>query len=70
MEPLINLKEQEEQENVLTDELTNLYGGRLSFPQVLKNRPLTVVNSVTDISGLTSFSIPGKSSGGFISNFS
>lgn len=69
MDPLTTLKEQEEKLNVLSDELTHLYGGRLSFPDSPVDRPFTVVNFVTTIGGLTSFVIPGKAGGGHISNF-
>ena len=56
-------------ENHLTEELTKLYGGPLAFERRSEIRPFAVVNFVTTIEGLTSYGIPGKSGGGWISDF-
>ena len=56
-------------ENQLTAELTNLYGGPLAFARRSEARPFVVVNFVTTIEGITSYGIPGKAGGGWISGF-
>jgi riboflavin biosynthesis pyrimidine reductase len=56
-------------ENQLTEELTKLYGGPLGFERRSEARPFVVVNFVTTIEGLTSYGIPGKAGGGWISGF-
>ena len=56
-------------ENQLTEELTNLYGGPLTFERRSEARPFVVVNFVTTIEGLTSYGIQGKAGGGWISGF-
>ena len=55
--------------NQLTQELTKLYGGPLAFEQRSEARPFVIINFVTTIEGLTSYGIPGKSGGGWISGF-
>ena len=56
-------------ENQLTEQLTKLYGGPLAFERRSEARSFVIVNFVTTIEGLTSYGIPGKSGGGWISGF-
>jgi riboflavin biosynthesis pyrimidine reductase len=56
-------------ENQLSEELTKLYGGPLALKRRSEARPFVVVNFVTTIEGLTSYGIPGKLGGGWISGF-
>src|SRR5665213_2185568 len=53
---------------VLPEELTILYGGDLQFP-ALDVRPYVIGNFVSTIDGVVSFELPGKSGGGDISGF-
>jgi riboflavin biosynthesis pyrimidine reductase len=67
MDNLETLLDRGGRENQLTEELTQLYGGPLAFERRTEARPFVVVNFVTTIEGLTSYGIPGKSGGGWIS---
>jgi riboflavin biosynthesis pyrimidine reductase len=58
---------QEPNEQFLTPELRQLYGGDLSFPAPHSNRPYVIANFVETIDGVVSFHIPGRSGGGEIS---
>ena len=69
MENLHTLLDRGGGENQLTEELTELYGGPLAFERRSEARPFIVVNFVTTIEGLTSYGIPGKAGGGWISGF-
>ena len=53
---------------VLPEELTILYGGDLRFP-ALDYQPYVIGNFVSTIDGVVSFEIPGESGGGDISGF-
>ena len=53
---------------VLPEELTILYGGDLRFPAV-DFEPYVIGNFVSTIDGVVSFEIPGESGGGDISGF-
>ena len=67
MEPIRTLLDRGAAVN-LPNELKNLYGGSLSFPEV-SDRPYVIANFVSTLDGVISFSIPGKSGGGEISGF-
>jgi riboflavin biosynthesis pyrimidine reductase len=55
-------------QSVLSEELTILYGGDLRFPAV-DCKPYVIGNFVSTIDGVVSFEIPGESGGGDISGF-
>jgi len=55
-------------QSVLPEELTILYGGDLRLP-AFDCRPSVIGNFVSTIDGVVSFEIPGKSGGGDISGF-
>ena len=55
-------------QSVLSEELTILYGGDLRFPAV-DCKPYVIGNFVSTIDGVVSFEIPGESGGGDIRGF-
>lgn len=69
MQPLNNLLDRESARDLLTPELNRLYAGKLGFPESPADRPITIINFVTTLEGLTSFMLPGQEGGGEISGF-
>jgi riboflavin biosynthesis pyrimidine reductase len=69
MEPLKTYIDQKEMDDVLTEEIGHLYGGKLSFPSAPESRPYVVINFVATMEGITSFNLPNHIGGGDISGF-
>jgi riboflavin biosynthesis pyrimidine reductase len=62
-------REAESQDNVLSERLSALYGGRLCFLHPEQRRPFIIGNFVQTLDGIVSWNLPGWSSGGAISGF-
>jgi hypothetical protein len=62
-------REAESQDNVLSERLSALYGGRLCFLHHEQRRPFIIGNFVQTLDGIVSWNLPGWSSGGAISGF-
>jgi riboflavin biosynthesis pyrimidine reductase len=62
--PIATLFERDQpREQLLTPELCRLYDGALAIPKMSNGRPYVIGNFVETIDGVTTFSIPGASSG-------
>ncbi len=58
----------EPSETPLPEGLRARYGGNLSFPPALAERPYCIANFVSTLDGVVSFNLPGQSEGVQISN--
>ena len=63
------VERQPQGQSLIPPALAEMYGGNLVFTNSPLNRPFTMVNFVTTLEGLTSFSEPGHAGGGDISMF-